>query len=106
MGVDGKARVLAREPFFGLRETELVPQHIDQVRGVAAIEDAEAHVEADGRRMPPNESIRNRVKSARPRQSHLFNTVAFNKVADDALRTAGHFDRSATGKCKKKDAIG
>ena len=72
MRVDGEARVLAREALFGFREAELVAQHVHQVGGVAAVENAEARVEADRGGVSPNQPIGDRVKGAGPGQTDVL----------------------------------
>ena len=62
--IDGEARVFARKPLFRFRKAELVPQHVHQIGGVAAIEHAEAGVEADGRGVAADQPVGDRMKSA------------------------------------------
>ena len=69
MRVDGEAGVLAREALLDFREAELVAQHVHQIGGVAAVEHAEADVEPDGRGVPANQPIRDRVERAGPGES-------------------------------------
>ena len=69
MRIDGEARVFARKALLGFREAELVAQHVHQVGGVAAVEHAEARVEADGCGVPANQPIGDRVERAGPGQA-------------------------------------
>ena len=67
MRVDRQARVLAREALLRFREPQLVPQHVQQIGGVAAVEDAEARVQPDRGGVPADQPVGDRVERARPR---------------------------------------
>ena len=55
--------------FSDFEKPELVPQHVHQVGGIAAVEHAEAGVEADRGGVPADQPVGDRVKRAGPGDS-------------------------------------
>src|SRR5678815_2229104 len=101
MRVDGEAGVLAREALLGLREAEVVAQHVEEVGRVAAVEDAEPGREADALRVAADQAVGDRVVGARPGQAHFL-----QRFGDDALRAARHLLRRAAREGEEQDALG
>jgi hypothetical protein len=69
MGIDRKARVLARKALFLLRQAELLTQEVEQVRRVAAVEHRERRLESDDLRVFAQQPIADRMVGAGPEQA-------------------------------------
>jgi len=74
--IDRKTGVLARKTLLGAGEVQLVAQQIHQVGGVAAIHHREVRIQPHARGMPADQTVRDRMERARPRQLDLGRGLA------------------------------
>ena len=111
MRVDAEARVLAREALHRLREAEPVTHDVHQVRGVAAVEHAEAGIETEPRRVFADQAVADRVERAGPRQAQVVGDagrrirLGRERLGHDFLRASGHFERGAAREREQQHAL-
>ncbi len=110
MGIDREAGVLAREPLLLRGQAELLADAVEQVRGVAAIDDRELRIELQMRRVVAQQAIADRVERAGPLQA-LRDDLALaaehvaQGLAHDVHGTAAHLERCAAREGQQQDAL-
>ena len=88
-------------------QTEVRPAHVEQVGGIAAIEDRELRAQADAFRIQPEQAIGDRVKGAAPGQRNGRVAIVFGEGrAYDAAGTASHFLGRPPAEGHEQDAAG
>ena len=109
MGVDGEAGRLLGKSSRLAREAQLVPQQVDQIRRVGAVEYGERRVEPDAIGMNPQQSIGDAVECSRPGQAGALGASPRSRGArcrDDALRAAAHLLGRPPGEGQQQHALG
>ncbi len=112
MRIDGKAGVLAGKTFLLARQSQILPQVIDQVGSIAAIDHGERGIEAERVRVLAQQAIADRVKRARPqkargvRMKRSAPRLLAQRFIGDGLGPSQHFLRRAPRECQQQDALG
>ena len=107
MRIDRQARVLAREAPCLRRQAELVAQDVDQIGGIAPVDDAEAGIESDVVGLAPEDPARHRMEGPRPGQADGGQRAAVplrQGRRDDPFRTAGHLGGGPSRKRQQQDS--
>jgi hypothetical protein len=102
--VDRKTRAPGRKATFGLRETQLVPDEIHQVRRVFAIVNGESGVEADLLGILAKQPGTDTMESPGPAERVGHDAgIGAQDLAGDPLDPFGHLGRSAPGERHQQD---
>jgi len=105
--VDREAGLFLREPAPGGRKPELVPDHVHDVRGIAAIQHRERRVEAQVGGELPQQAIADCVERPRPGQRDELASVVTpaHRLAHDGFDPAGHLLGRAPREGQEEDAL-
>ncbi len=106
--IDAEADILAREALVELRETELLADRIDEVGGVATIEDREVRVEVQVPGVVAQQPRADRMEGAGPLHA-LQHRLAdagdrlVQRLLDDVARAAAHLERGTARERQHQD---
>ena len=106
VGVDGETGALLREAAVGPAQGQLVAHEVDEVGGVAAIQDGEAGVEADRVGIVAQQACADAVEGAGPFQPAGEAAVAAERLSADPLGTANHRLGRASGEGQQQQPPG
>jgi hypothetical protein len=109
ISVNRKACILARKTLVLRRKTQLVPDHVHQVRRVAAIQHRKVRIQAQVFGIEPQNTVAHRMERSGPQQPRYDAAIprfaALRQCfAYDLLRAANHFLRRTAGECQHQDA--
>jgi hypothetical protein len=101
--VDVEQRRLAREAPAGLPHAGVLADEVEQVGGIARVEHAEARWQAERRRVPAHEAVRDRMERA---AYHLASVTPVWRAAEVRPRASEHLARRPPREGQQQHALG
>src|SRR5690242_9738182 len=103
-----QAGLLARKSLRQLREPELLANTVHEIRGIAAIDDAELRIEAEMRGVVSQQPVADRVEGARPTEALRDARcspagILVERLAGDLVRPTPHLRRRTPRECQHQN---